>query len=944
MFKKLLHPAILLMNHLPFKVKIVISMAILFLLLIIPAQTTFKSYTSKIKTFEDQHIGLHYTINMQDLIYKTQLHRGYSNAYLNGNKNFEKNIIESEKEMDRALKELLAFDKKSFDILYHDRNFVEALSLIQLVKFNKNLHKTDIDTLFKLHNQIINKLVKSLQKVSQRSSFATSHDLALNLVAQLLEDKLLLLQENTGQLRGMVAGIFAKGKLTPAQKSDIFSRYTLVKALERNLINNDLLSNLDNYMSIHETTTLLVYKLDKMLSVINQNIILEENLSHDPKLFFKQATEAIDTQSKLYDILAQTYEDLVNQMQKSAYYTLIWLVIGFLSIVFTSVYLFMAFYHSVAKSLNKLKNASELIASGETKIELTADSKDEIGSAILSFNDMSQKLDKSITFLDGYKMAIDESSIVSKTTPKGIITYVNKKFCEISGYSEEELLGRPHNIVRHPDMPKETFKQMWQTIKQGKIWKGIVKNARVDGSFYIVNATIIPVLDSEQNIIEYIGIRHDITELERTKEELQKQKIDPATGLLTGIQLEKDLESATQPVLMYLNIDQFSDINEFYGTKIADNVLMTITSILKQMFSNNICKIYKYHNDEFFLLFDTEQLSLEKIDELMNRVLDHIEEHTKECDGESCVSVNMSGGIAHYAHQKRYEKLINFAIIARKTAKKENKKFLTYNDDMNKENDYKNNIEWINKIKSAIQHDKFVPFFQPIIDNQNSTITKYESLIRMIDENGKAISPFFFLDIAKKAKLYTKITKIVIDKTLAQLAKTPQFEFSINITVDDIKDVEIKNYIIEKVKACKASEKIIFEITESEQIEDYAEVNSFITELKKYNVRIAIDDFGSGYANFEHILSLNADFIKIDGSLIKDITSNKDAEIITEAIIAFSKKIGSKTVVEYVHSQEVQDKVLSLGADFSQGFHLGEPKPTLSSLNTLVKEEDSNRP
>ena len=123
--------------------------------------------------------------------------------------------------------------------------------------------------------------------------------------------------------------------------------------------------------------------------------------------------------------------------------------------------------------------------------------------------------------LDEYKQAIDDSTIVSKTNTKGIITFVNDMFCEISGYSKEELLGKPHNIVRHPDMPREVFKEMWETIQSKNPWNGVVKNLKKDGTTYYVKSTINPIVDYDGTIVEYIGIRTDITELEQIKEELE---------------------------------------------------------------------------------------------------------------------------------------------------------------------------------------------------------------------------------------------------------------------------------------------------------------------------------------------------------------------------------------------------------------------------------------
>ncbi len=131
---------------------------------------------------------------------------------------------------------------------------------------------------------------------------------------------------------------------------------------------------------------------------------------------------------------------------------------------------------------------------------------------------MSSSLHRNISLLKGYQEVIDKSSIVSKTDPRGVITYANDLFCKISGYSRDELLHSPHNIVRHPDVPKKVFKEMWKTIKSNNVWKGVLKNRRKDGSTYIVNATIIPISENESDIIEYVAVRHDITELEKSKD------------------------------------------------------------------------------------------------------------------------------------------------------------------------------------------------------------------------------------------------------------------------------------------------------------------------------------------------------------------------------------------------------------------------------------------
>ena len=136
-----------------------------------------------------------------------------------------------------------------------------------------------------------------------------------------------------------------------------------------------------------------------------------------------------------------------------------------------------------------------------------------------------------------YKDAIDQSSIVSKTDTKGIITYVNDSFCKISGYTPEELLKKPHNIIRHPDMPSSAFKDMWSSLKSKKPWNGVVKNLKKDGGFYYVNAHVVPILNENDEVEEYIAIRHDITELESYKRNLE-DKLMKSTKEIVNTQKE----------------------------------------------------------------------------------------------------------------------------------------------------------------------------------------------------------------------------------------------------------------------------------------------------------------------------------------------------------------------------------------------------------------------
>lgn len=151
-----------------------------------------------------------------------------------------------------------------------------------------------------------------------------------------------------------------------------------------------------------------------------------------------------------------------------------------------------------------------------------------------------------LSLLEQYKNIIDESVIVSKSDKAGIITYANAEFCKISGYSLDELIGKPHNIIRHPDIDKSVFRDMWKTIQSGHIWRGTLKNRAKNGSVYWVKATINPIFDSNGEIVEYIAVRDDITEMMEIKERLQTKLNMAGENILELFTLAQDYEKAIE--------------------------------------------------------------------------------------------------------------------------------------------------------------------------------------------------------------------------------------------------------------------------------------------------------------------------------------------------------------------------------------------------------------
>lgn len=411
--------------------------------------------------------------------------------------------------------------------------------------------------------------------------------------------------------------------------------------------------------------------------------------------------------------------------------------------------------------------------------------------------------------------------------------------------------------------------------------------------------------------------------------------VDRLTGLSNRKQFFEDLEKYTNPVIIMINIDSFHEINDFYGSETGDFILVEMSRRLKSLCLGSYYHLYKMSADQYSIVVD-EVMGKPGMEILgiyfSEGVMDYPFVYRKETE----IFVSISMGIGRVNKSSLQEASGNYRMAlanadrALKQAKMLRKKFVVFDDTIENKKEYQNNIEWSKKIKKAIREDRIVPYFQPIINNRNGKIEKYECLVRLVDEDGKIVLPYYFLNIAKTARLYRYITKIMIDKSFAFFSKN-EFEFSVNLSVEDIMDDQTVSYIMGKLNEFEnIGDRVVFEFLETENIEEYTEVKQFVEKVKSKGCRIAIDDFGTGYSNFSHVVHLNVDYIKIDSSLIKNINNDRNSLIITKTIANFARELGMKTISEFVHSKEVFDECVKLDIDYSQGFYLGEPKGVLA--------------
>lgn len=523
--------------------------------------------------------------------------------------------------------------------------------------------------------------------------------------------------------------------------------------------------------------------------------------------------------------------------------------------------------------------------------------------------------------LGEYKKAIDVSNIVSITDKRGVIKYANDMFCRISGYSREELVGQKHNIIRHPEMEDAVFKEMWQQITSKQVWKGVVKNRAKDGSTYIVDSVIVPIVDEYGRIEEYIAIRHDLTELMQKNAIIKRQSTDSLTGLENRIKLIEDIESSSSVVLCLINIDGFSDVNDVYGIEFGDRILALAAKRIVQSLPDRDYRPYRLGGDEFAILLSSAR---EDYMEVFKKAVESITLEPLLNEGQ-IVYLTARMGIAINEGRDSLSK----ASLAIKHAKEMRQGIIIYERHFNLESGYKSNILWANRLFRALGERRIKPFFQPILNLKTGKIEKYEALVRMMDEEKGEVSPFYFLEIAKKTKQYHHITKIMVSEGIQKALESGK-EISINLSVEDLENPFTLEYIFGELERYGCGERIIFEITESEGVNNYEQVRNFIKHSKeRFGCKIAIDDFGSGYSNFSNILELEIDFLKIDGSIVKNILEDPRSRALLDGITSLSHKLGIECVAEFVSTKEIMESLRESGVDFAQGYYVGKPSPEL---------------
>lgn len=414
--------------------------------------------------------------------------------------------------------------------------------------------------------------------------------------------------------------------------------------------------------------------------------------------------------------------------------------------------------------------------------------------------------------------------------------------------------------------------------------------------------------------------------------ELRASYTDELTGLPNRARLLKDLETRGDACLMLINLDRFKELNSLFGDDCGDQVLIAVAGHMRRFSKDHSqvfrSQVYRLPGAEFALL--GPRIDASEIHDYAGDLSEFLRHQHIDWQQQS-LSVDASAGVAcrdHNQGKAAAGQLLSRATIALLRAREQLRNYVIYDSGEQVEKDYQHNLYWARRLKDALLNDHILPHFQPIFDNQHQRISKYECLVRMGDDSDDVVSAGHFLGIARKLRLGRQVTCIMIDKSFEMFAGQP-YEFSINLSYADLIETDVLDRILRHLRERDIGQRVIFEILESDGIENYNQVLHFIEQVKPFGCQIAIDDFGTGYANFEHLLRLNVDIIKIDGGLIRNLDTDATALAIVRGIVQFARSLNIQTVAEFVHNEAVHARVIELGIDFSQGEYFRMPGATL---------------
>ncbi len=662
--------------------------------------------------------------------------------------------------------------------------------------------------------------------------------------------------------------------------------------------------------------------------------------------WYREASRGIDAVTGLADAIAAQSARDIERLRQSARNTLA--LLALIVVILTALFALAVrtLWRRVLDPLKTLEVAARRISGGDLAQPLAGGRDDEFGHLARTFEQMRQALLDDIARREAdarelrkLNIVIERSaSAVTVTDEQGVIRYTNPRFSALTGYTNSEALGRKAGFWRSGLNSPEQYRDMWETIRKGRVWEGELINRRKDGSLYWAAVHVSPVADDNGALTNFIGVQHDVSEHRELKNRLAfLASYDELTELPNqNLLRERFAQAAAQArkdgswiALVSLGLGRFKQINDSLGRKAGDDLLRIIARRLRQCIRDQDA-VSRQEGTEFILML-TGLGQAREVQALLEHIVD-IVRTPAVVKGEKLQPSAAAGVSLLPDDGDTFEALLHKATIALHHAEAQGLKYCVFSEELDRETRERMSME--SALRLSLAANALELHYQPKVDLATGRVVAVEALARWRHPVSREyISPARFIPIAEESGLIQQLGAWALGEACRQNkawqdAGLPVIIVAVNLSAAQLHQPDLVEVVADVLARSELDPALLeLELTESALMEDPRQANLTLTRLKQLGLQLAIDDFGTGYSSLSYLCEFPIDQLKIDRSFVMDLLIKPAAAAISSSVIALAHRMGLKVVAEGVETAEQLTFLERHHCDEMQGYYFSKPLP-----------------